>query len=384
MKSLEYASVKDRIVLLRSDFNSGVVDGKVLISERIKEGSQTIKLLKKKGAKVVVIAHQGRPGSKDFTSLKQHANLINKLVKIKFVPDIFGKVAENEIKNLKSGQAILLENVRTLKSEFRRRKSKFVKRLSSWCDIYVNDAFSVSHRGQASIVGFPKYMESYAGPLLEKEVEALKKRSLKNRLYILSGAKPDDNILLIKKNKVLTGGLFGPMCLVALGKKLGEEEKYMEQNIKNYHKTLKKLRKKLRKAGNLVKNPVDFAVRIKGKVKNINVKDFPLEYHAYDVGEKTIKNYIEEIKKADSIYMKGPLGYYFERPFLRGTTEILKAISKSKAYSLLGGGDLSEAIEMSKISKKGFGHISLSGGALLDYVAGKKLPGLKALGFYRK
>ena len=118
MKLLEDANVKDKVVLLRSDFNSGVVDGKVLLSERIKEGLQTIKLLKKKGAKVVVIAHQGRPGSNDFTSLKQHAKLINKFTKIKFVPDVVGKVAEKEIKTLKSGQAILLENVRILKREF--------------------------------------------------------------------------------------------------------------------------------------------------------------------------------------------------------------------------------------------------------------------------
>ncbi|MBU0958967.1 MAG: phosphoglycerate kinase, partial [Nanoarchaeota archaeon] len=128
-----------------------------------------------------------------------------------------------------------------------------------------------------------------------------------------------------------------------------------------------------------VKTPIDFAVKINGKRKELSLEEFPSTYGIYDVGQKTIKKYVGEIKKAKSIYMKGPAGDFSSKGFEKGTYSILKAIVKSKAFSLIGGGHLSDAIDKSGISKKKFGHISLSGGALLKYLAGEKLPGLEAL-----
>ncbi len=219
---------------------------------------------------------------------------------------------------------------------------------------------------------------------MEKEVKALQKINLKNCLYILAGAKPADDINLLNKNKVLACGLFGQMCISATGKELGAQDEYLKKKISDYDKLISDLKLKLGEVGGLVKTPVDFGVKgKKGKRRDIDLKDFPVEYEIFDIGPKTQKIYLDEIKKAKSIYMKGPAGYYLDPQFIKGTKALLTAVSKSKAFSLLGGGQLNEAIDRSKISKKKFGYISLSGGALLDYVSGKRLPGLEALGYYK-
>lgn len=384
MQFISKENVKGKTILLREDLNSEVVNGKVLMSERIKESANVIKNLKSRGAKVVVIAHQGRKGEKDFTSLRQHAKFLNKFVKIKFVDDIIGKRAEKEIMQLRDGQAILLDNIRKLDDELTNKRGDFVTKLLRWCDVYVNDAFSVSHREQASLTLFPKYMKSYAGPLLEREVNALRKINLNNCLYILAGAKPEDNMMLLNKNKVLACGLFGQMCLIAKGKNLGAQNKYLEKNISDFDSSLKELKAKLNKMGRLVETPVDFAVKINEKRRELLLSEFPSRYEIFDIGINTQKKFVNEIKKAKSIYMKGPAGFYSDRKFAKGTNALLRAISKSRGFSILGGGQLRDAIAKSGISEKKFGYVSLSGGALLQYLAGKRLPGLEALGFYRK
>ncbi len=380
MKTLTNNNFKNKVVLLRSDLNSDVVNGKVRNSERIKQSAKTISFLKKQKAKIVVIAHQGRPKKYDFTSLKQHGKLLNKYTKIEFVPDLLGKIAEKAIKNLKSGNAIILENIRKEKDEFKPekgKKNKIVKFFLPLIDAYVNDAFSVCHRKQTSIVSFPKYETSYAGLLLEKEVSSLKKLNVKNALFILGGSKPEDNLLLLNKNKILTCGIFGQMCVIAKNNRLGKENnKINKKMVKNYEKNLKKLKNKINKN---INTPEDFAVEVNGKRKEFSLEKFPTEYVIYDIGKKTQKQYAKEIKKAKVVFMKGPAGFAGKKKFIKGTKSLLKAISKSRAFSVLGGGHLNEAINKSKINRKKFNHISLSGGALLRFVAGKKLPGLEAL-----
>jgi len=377
MKTLKDFNFKGKTVLLRTDLNSDVKNGKVLMSERIKESVKTINFLKRKKAKIVIITHQGRPKKSNFLSLKQHSRLLNKFTRIKFVDDIMGEKAEKEIRNLKSGEALLLENVRFEKDEFKpEKKDNKLLKLIKLCNIYVNDAFSVCHRNEASIVLFPRYMKNCVGLLLEKEVNALKKIKIKNCLFILGGAKPEDNIKLLGKNKVLACGLFGQACLIAKGKNFGEQNNYLKKEIKNYNSVIKELKKKMKN----VETPVDFAVSVNGKRKELLLENFPSKYEIFDIGTKTIEKFTGEIKKAKAIYMKGPAGDFNEKGFAKGTFAILKAIaSNKKGFSLIGGGHLSDAIEKSKIPKNKFGHISLSGGALLNYIAGEKLPGLKAL-----
>jgi len=371
MKTLRSFKFKDKVVLLRADLNSDVKNGKVIPNERIRASQETIKELKKKGAKVIILAHQSRPGKKDFISLKQHA----KLMKIKFVEDVIGKKTEKAIAEMKKGDVILLENVRGLKEEFKPGKNALVKFFIGKVDIYVNDAFSVCHRKQTSIVSFPKYFPSCAGRVLEKEVSALKKVNLKECLFILGGAKPADNIKLLGKGKIIATGFFGQLCLIAKGVEFGEHEKFLKKMLGKEFDIVKKLKNKM---GNVL-TPIDYAVNVNGKRKELSLGEFPSKYVIYDIGMKTMDLFGDEIKKAKAIYVKGPSGDCSERRFCSGTISILKDVSKAKGFSLIGGGHLNDVIDMSGIPRKKFGHISLSGGALLRYLAGEKLPGLEAI-----
>ena len=384
MKGLDGFDFRGKVVLVRADLNSDVrvsrVAGrgsrvaKVLESERIRASAETIKELKRKGAKVVVLAHQGRKGEVDFVNLRQHARLLNKYVNVKFVDDVCGAKAISEIGKLESGEIILLNNVRFVADEFAPEKGKRneLYRLVKVVDFFVNDAFSVCHRAQASVVLFPKYLPSCAGRLLEKEVEVLKRIKLKNCLYILGGAKPEDNMKLLRGRKILACGLFGQTCLVASGKNLGVQNKYLRKVVNDFGSVVGKLKKKL--GG--VEMPIDFAVKIGGKRKELSVDDFPSEFEIFDIGEKTIERYVGEIGKARAVFVKGPAGDAADVKFSKGTISILKAVSKCD-FSLIGGGHLNDAIKKYKL--KGFSHVSLSGGATVAFLAGEKLPGIEAL-----
>lgn len=385
LPTISSINLKGRTVMLRSDLNSDVSKGKIIPSERIKEAAHTIQILKKKGAKIVIIAHQGNPGKKDFISLKEHAKYLNKYTKITFVPDTVGKRAQEAIKSLKPKQAILLENIRFEKAEFQEptKNNPIIKTFKPLIDLYINDAFSVSHRSHVSISGFPRYIKSSAGPLLAREVLALEKIHLKKSLYILGGGKPQANVKLLKKGRnIIATGYFGQMILIAGGKNLGYQNDYLKKDalVKGSYNTFLK---KLKKWSGKVKTPIDFALNINGKRVEKNLKDFPQRYQIDDIGQRSIDLFKGEIKKARSIYMKGPAGYSTNKNFAKGTNELLRAIARSRAYSVIGGGHLSDALKQARISKKKFSYVSLSGGALLNYLAGEKLPGLKALGYYK-
>ncbi len=373
IKTLKDFDLKNKVVLLRVDLNSPVKNGKVIDNDRISESANSIKAIKKKGAKVVVLAHQGRKGDEDFTSLKQHSKLLNKYTKIKFIEDIYGKKFKKEFLKLKNGEALLLENVRYEDAEKNNdEKSEYVKTLSSVCDVYINDAFSVSHREQASITAFPKVMKKCGiGINLEKELNALKKVKIKNVLYILAGSKAEENMKFMQEGKkIIAGGKFAQMFMMAKGFHFGKHEKFLDKEGVSKLKDFNKIK---------VTVPIDFAVKEKNKRKEIGLHRFPNEYEIFDIGEKTIELFKKEIMKAKAIFMKGPLGYIEEKQFQKGTEEIMKAIVKSRAFSVLGGGHLSTALKQLGLDKKKFGHISLSGGALATYMAGEKLPGLEVL-----
>ncbi|MAF50680.1 MAG: phosphoglycerate kinase [Nanoarchaeota archaeon] len=368
MNTLSKANFKGKKVLVRIDLNSEIINNKVIENQRFKAHSKTIKELKKKKAKIVLLAHQGRPKQKDFTDLKQHAKILSKYVKVKFVP-IVGKESRSIIDNLKEGEVILLDNVRKLKDEYEGSKNnKFVKVLSKHFDYYVNDAFSNSHRKHASMVGFPKVLKSFMGRNLEEEVKALKKLHVGKALFILGGAKPKDNIkLLNNKRKILSCGLFGQLSLIAKGVNFGAQNKFLKNKIGIVKKS------KLKN----VQFPMDFAIKIGNKRKELQLNEFPSKYEIFDIGGRTIELYKEEIKKAKIIFMKGVPGDFLNENFSKGTREILKAIGKNKGFSVVGGGSSSDAVSKFKI--KGINHISLSGGALIEFVSGKKLVGLEVL-----
>lgn len=372
IKSL--GNLKNKKILLRVDLNSDVVKGKVLESDRIKAHAETIKTLKSKGAEVVVISHQGSPGKKDFIGLKKHSKLLNKYVKVKFVKDIMGKKAIKAIRKLKPGKALLLENIRFEKDEFQTGKNRLVKNLSPWFDFYINDAFSVCHRDQTSITGFPKYISHAAGPVLMNELKNLKKLKSKmnNSLFVLGGKKPDDLMPLLK-HRILSTGKLCLLVLMAHGYKFGKEDELMKKE--------KKLLPKIKKHLKNIQAPVDLAINSKGR-KEISIEDLPVNSAVLDIGSDTIEEYKEEIMglgKNRAVFFKGSAGMFEKKGFNKGTKEILGTIANSKAFSVIAGGQGSDALNKFKIDKKKFGYVSLSGGALVKYLAGEKLPGLEVL-----
>ena len=370
IKTLSEFNLKNKRVLLRLDLNTEVIKGKAQLSERMKAHQTTLKELRRKKAITVILAHQGRPGDDDFIPLNQHARLL----KVKFVPDIIGEKAIKAIKSLKPGEVLLLDNVRNLKEEFDGTENNiFVKTLAPLFDIYINDAFSVSHRAQSSVTGFPKVLPSGMGRVMEAEVRSLEKINLKDTLFVLGGTKPKENISILQNNSnILTCGVFGQLCTIAKGVNFGAQNKFLEKKVAEFVPLLRPYVKK-------IETPIDFAVKIKDQRKDLSLEEFPSEYEIFDIGPQTQKLYIQKIKQAKSIFMKGVAGYCEEKQFCQGTNAILTAITKSKAFSVVGGGHTTQAITKLKIPKSKFGYISLSGGALDEYVAGKKLPGLEVL-----
>lgn len=374
-QTLDDFNLRGKRVLLRSDLNSEVYNGKVILGERIIESAKTIKELIKKKARVVVMAHQGRKGDKDFFDLKQHAKLLNKYLKIKFVPDVIGNRALEEIGKLKNGEALLLDNVRSLDEEMKPSDDNIiVNKLKGMFDIYINDAFSVSHREQTSIVSFPKVLEAGIGRVMQRELESLERINISDCLFLLGGVKVEDEMkILRKRDNVLTAGVLAHVCLFAKGYRPGIENKFFKE-VLQYVEEVKSLMNNKK-----IFTPIDLALKVNGKRKEVLIEDFPINERSFDIGKQTVELYEDKIKKAKSIFIKGTMGICEEKEFCYGTRELLNAVVKSDAFSVVGGGHITTAMKKLKINKNRFGYISLSGGALIAYISGEKLPGLEVL-----
>ena len=396
--TLDDVNVKNKVVLVRVDFNSSVnpKTKKILEDARIRAHAETtIKELSDKGAKVVILAHQGRKGDPDFIPLRQHAEILGKILKkpVKYVDDLYGEKAKNAIKNLKSGEILVLENVRTFSDETKngtpeeQAKTDLVKNLAPLVDIFVNDAFAAAHRAHASIVGFTAVLPSYAGRVMERELNSLSKvleNPEKPCIFILGGAKADDSLEISKyvldkqiANQVLTGGVVGQVFLAAKGVDLGKPAtEYLNKN--DLTQFLLGIKSLIEKYPEKIRTPSDLAVEVKGKRKEISLKELPTEYPIFDIGANTVDDYCGIIDKAKSIVISGPMGVYENKEFDFGTKRVLEEIAKSKAFSLAGGGHTISAIEEFGLTKK-ISYISTAGGALIEFLMGKKLPGVAAL-----
>jgi phosphoglycerate kinase len=396
--TLDNVKVKDKVVLVRVDFNSPIdpETKKVLDDTRIRaHGETTIKELADKGAKVVILAHQGRKGDPDFTPLKQHAEVLSKILKkpVKYVDDVFGEKAKNEIKKLKSGEILVLENVRTFAGETKEGipeehvKTELVQNLAPLADLFVNDAFAAAHRAHVSIIGFTAVLPSAAGRIMERELKSLSRvleRPEKPCIFILGGAKADDSLEISKyvldnkiADNVLTGGVVGQVFLAAKGLNLGEPNMdFLEK--KGLMDLLPGIKELLKKYPDKIRTPEDIAVEANGKRKEITTEGLPTNYTIFDIGTRTVEAYGKLIEKAKSIVVSGPMGTYENREFSFGTKQVLGEIANSKAFSLAGGGHTIAAIEEFKLGKK-ISYISTAGGALIEFLMGKKLPGVTAL-----
>jgi len=343
MRTLKNFDFKNKRVLVRVDFNVPFNE-KGLISNdfRIRQTIPTIKYLLEQGAKPILISHLGEPqGREQKYSLVPVALRLKELSgqKVRFINDCIGEKVKKEIEETESGEIILLENLRFYKEE-KENDDNFAKELAKLGDIYVNDAFSACHRPHASIVGIPKYLPSATGFLLEKEIKVLTnliEKPQKPLIAIIGGAKVETKTKLIDKisekaNFILISGLI--------------QQEMEEEKIK-------------------LKNPQ----KIVAPVDDIDT---------FDIGPKTIDLFKEKIKLAKTIFWNGPVGKTEEKPFQNGSEEIAKAIIKSDALSVAGGGETVEFINKIGLAEK-FSHVSTGGGAMLEFLSGEKLPGIESL-----
>ena len=343
MKKITDFNFGGKRVLVRCDFNVPLSpEGKISDDFRIKKTLPTIKYLIKKKAKVILISHLGRPkGRQEKYSLKPVAKKLERLLKkkVKFLPDCVGPEVEKEIEKMKEKDIILLENLRFHK-EGEGNDENFARKLSKLGDIFINDAFSASHRAHASIVGIPKFLISGAGFLLEKEVKVLSQ--------------------IIENPK-------RPLVVIIGGSKVGDKAKVAEKFSEIGDWLL---------VGNLI------AEEIKGKkmkIKNLEKIIFPiLNEKMLDLDEGTIENFKDKILLAKTIFWAGPLGKIEEEKYQKGTKEIARAVIESGALSVVGGGDTIEFLNKIGLLEK-FNHVSTGGGAMLEFLSGEKLPGIEAL-----
>lgn len=396
--TLDDFDFKDKTVLVRVDFNSPVdPETKTILDDtRIRAHAETtIEELVRKGAKTVILAHQGRPGEPDFIPLKQHAEILGKILdkSVKYVDDVFGEKAQKAIKELKSGEILVLKNVRTYADERKNgspddhAKSELVKNLAPLADVFVNDAFAAAHRAHVSILGFTTVLPSVAGRIMERELKALKKvleAPEKPCVFIMGGAKGDDSLEIsryVLKNKiadyVLTGGVISHIFLVAKGVDLGKPNmEFLEKKeLMGLVPGIKELMEEYPAA---IMVPIDVAVDVEQKRREIAVSRLPTNHSLYDIGTETAEKYCEVIRKAKSIVVSGPMGVFENKEFMIGTKKIFEAVAASKAFSLVGGGHTVAAVRELGLADK-MSYVSTAGGALIEFLMGKQLPGVAAL-----
>ncbi len=370
MKSVkELKNIKGKRVLVRVDFNVPINNGKVMDDFRIRKALPTIELLVKKGAKVILISHLGRNPS---DSLAPVAKIVNKFIKVKFVKDICGQLAQKAINTMQNGDVILLENLRSDAGEKANDKA-FTRNLAFLGDIYVNDAFPVSHRADASIVGLPTYLPAFVGLQMENEVKNLS-RVLKptgSFLVIFGGAKTETKLPLIKKylktaDNVFVGGALSNNFFKAEGYEVGKSViDHDSLPLKPFLKSKKLIL------------PDTVVVSRGNKKKTITITEMSKDDAILDIGLPSIASIETLVKKAKLVLWNGPMGWY-EHGYTEGTDALIKLLINTKAKVIIGGGDTSVFIEHKKLGDK-FTFVSTGGGATLEFLSKGTLVGLKAL-----
>ena len=392
MKSIINENVLGKTVFIRADLNIPMLDGKILDQTRIERVIPTINFLKSSGAKVVICSHLGRPNgeyNKDFT-LKPLVKTLSKILEtdIRFSKSCVGQKALDIKRSLQANEILLLENVRFHEEETK-NNIDFAKELSKGCDIFVNDAFSCSHRAHASLHAITNFLPAYSGILLDEEIKALTSvlsSPIKPVAALVGGAKISTKIniieyLITKMDYLIIGGAMANTFLVAEGYDVGKS--LFEKDSVDIAKSLLKKSKKLNCEIIL---PIDVVVSKTFEAsKNIEVVSsdvIPLDMMALDIGPKTIKKISFIFENIKTILWNGPLGAFELEPFGEGTFQLAKLASKLTASNNLitvaGGGDTSSALNKAGVSNK-FTYISSAGGAFLEWLEGIELPAISVL-----
>ena len=387
MKNLRNKNIKGLKVIVRCDLNVPIRNGKVLDDFRIKKLIPTIDYLRNQGAKIILITHLGEPKGRDLSfSVRPVAKRLWELVqgRLKFVNDTIGKRVEKEIDEMKEGDIIVLENLRFYKEE-EQNDDDFSRSLARLGDIFVQDAFGACHRNHSSIVGITKYIDSFPGLLLEEEIRVLSDALVspdRPLVSIVGGFKVSSKIkviksLLDKSDYLLLGGRVANSLLISKGlyvkDLLSSEEEELMEVAKEINLTDPKLQLPIDGVMGLTNFDEDYS-RIGG------IGSIRKEEDVYDIGPETIEKYKNILSTAKTIIWNGPLGYFEKEKFSKGTKEIAKMNGQinREVFSIVGGGETVEAIQKLGIENQ-FDHISTGGGAMLDFIAGKELPGIKAL-----
>jgi phosphoglycerate kinase len=390
MKYIDQIDLKNKRVFLRVDFNVPMdKEGNVTSDKRVRASIPTIKYALEKGAKLIIASHLGRPKGKrvDEMSLKPVVKVLSGLLQkeVMFLDDCVGEAVEQAIGIMKEGDIFLLENLRFHPGEDK-NDSEFAKQLAALCDVYIDDAFAVSHRAAASNSAITEFVKTCAaGFLLKNEVEYFKKVMVNPThplVAIIGGAKVSDKIgllgnLIEKVDKIIIGGGMAFTFLRAAGYETGKslcEEDMLE--------TARKIVEKAKQKNVQFLLPVDAVIAqsatAEAEAKVCSVKEIPRDWIGLDIGPATISLFSDALKGVKTIIWNGPMGMFELAPFSKGTFELAQAVAGSGALSIIGGGDTDTAIKKAGLSAK-MSYISTGGGAFLEWLEGKTLPGIAAL-----
>ncbi|WP_311171400.1 phosphoglycerate kinase [Halobellus ordinarius] len=386
-------------VLVRLDLNSPIAEGEPQDNRRFERHAETVRELAAADHRVVLLAHQGRPGRDDFVSLAGHAEILEAHVggDVGFVDDTYGDAAIDAIEALAPGEILLLENTRMCDEELpeedpeTKADTEFVQTLAPHFDAYVNDAYSAAHRSHASLVGFPLVLPAYAGRVMATEYDAntaIAEREFDGQVtMVVGGTKATDvidvmNSLGEKVDDFLLGGIAGELFLRAAGHPVGfdldpEADLYdsqWEQNQDLITDLLDERGEQITLATDLAYED-DAGDRAEVAVDDLEEKDVSF----LDIGSDTAAAYADVVRDSEAVFVKGALGVFEEEAFSVGTVTVLEAIAETDCFSVVGGGDTSRAIEMYGLDEADFGHVSIAGGAYIRALTGEPLAAVEAL-----
>jgi len=391
VKDLKGNQLVGKRVLVRVDFNVPLNEELEITDDtRIKAALSTIKYLTSHQAKVILMSHLGRPKGKVVEKLRLDpvAKRLSELLEqeVKKLNDCIGEEVEKVVSNMRKGEVVLLENLR-FHPEEEKNDYEFSKKLANLADIFVNDAFGTAHRAHASTVGVARMLPSYAGFLIAKEIEVLSnliENPERPFVVLLGGAKISGKIEIVQNllsiaDRILIAGGMSYTCLAALGYEVGNSllEEYDLEIVK-------KMLKKAEEKGNKILLPVDLVITKevleKAESKLFEIDNIPKDGIGVDLGERSLIKFEKEIKKAKTVFWNGPVGVFEIKKYAKGTNRIAKILAdmQGKAVTIIGGGDSIAAIENAGLAAK-MTHISTGGGASLEFLGGKKLPGIEVL-----
>jgi len=395
LSELEFLTLDDlepegKRILVRVDINTPVdtKTGRLIERTRMEEAAVTLRALGK--SKVVVCSHQGRVGEADFVPLEEHSRILSEVLgrDVRFVDDVMGPAARREAEELNDGEVLLLDNLRFMSEETQQygsveeaARTYIVQRLWRVFDGFVLDAFPTAHRAHPSIIGFPYYLPTAAGVLVMKELKQLQKLEIVQKgpfTAVLGGSKVRDRLEALeallenrRADKVLVTGVLALVFLKAAGRYQGKLNKVDDAMIS-------KAKELLQKYPPVIEMPKDMAIQRDGARVELPVGDLPPDAGPLDIGSRTIREYSKIIRSSGTVFMSGPPGAFEIEGFEVGTRELLQALASSFGTTIVSGGHLSTALDMLGLSKW-IDHVSSAGGALIQALAGKELPLLRAL-----